>query len=178
MLNLETLHWLIAEDAAQLRTSLGKSHPEIDALSVILMLASAITFLVLVPVRITKSWVVPAVTLTVYFCWTLWIPESDLGSFVNRLTIGCALGCVCFVVLLGRAEVEMLLLCHFEETEAAQNLTLRTNIRGNNIDSILSSESGVLGESSLSQPPQSASASTRLFSKFLWRASTQPSYTR
>jgi len=162
MLNRETLHWLVGEDAAQLRTSLGKDVPEGDALSVILMVASAITFLVLIPVRITKGWVVPAMTLMVYFCWTLWLPESGLGSFVNRFTIGCALVCLCLVVLLGRAEVEMRLRCHFEEMDAAHNLSFKRNMRANNIECNLSPEPSVLGELSLSQPPQSASATARL----------------
>jgi len=141
LLSRELMCWLVGEDVAQIETCVRNGVAASDALSVIVLLASAMTFLVLVPVRIKKGWIVPTLTPAVYFCSTLLLPESGPESgFVNRLVTGCALGCVCLLVFRGRTEVELLFRCHFEKTDAVQNLMLPTP--------------RVFGKCSPSEPPQ------------------------
>jgi len=130
--------WTLGEAVEEL-WPLKNDAPESDMLFVLSMLAIVITFLVLVPVRVTRGWVIPTVTPIVYLCWTLWLPQPGLeGGFVNRLAVGFALVFVCFVLLLGRAEVELATRLNFEKKHIAEKLMIKEKVHRFNVEFLCS----------------------------------------
>jgi len=134
MLSHQRACWAVGEDVEQLWPQ-TEDAPQSDTIFILSMLAFVIAFLALVPVRITRGWVIPAITPVVYFCWTLWLPQPGLeGGFVNRLGVGLALALVCLVLLLGRAEVEFLCRFNFEKRHIAEKLTIKEKVRRCNVE--------------------------------------------
>jgi len=134
MLSHQRACWAVGEDVEQLWPQ-TEDAPQSDTIFILSMLAFVIAFLALVPVRITRGWVIPAITPVVYFCWTLWLPQPGLeGGFVNRLGVGLALALVCLVLLLGRAEVEFLCRSNFEKRHIAEKLMIKEKVRSCNVE--------------------------------------------